>query len=386
MTIRKVLSILLVLLMVLPMMASAETGSLTFKLFDPTLKMEDADMNFEGIALQIGGAWDTDAAKAALNLVLLAQDAAAISAVAGLDGENLYALVNGLSSVLTLPASEIENVGAMAMESLPEEVAGPLSGIMSGDTSAFMPDIEGILSDVQIQDAGMQMVDFGAGEVEAEVVTAHISNEQLKAIGGDALSEIPEGATVDMTIATSDADLKISGTINGILEDADNPNLDFVALINIAEDGIKLDAQLGQDETTMLLDIFFAMGENGANPKFVFDFAAVDGGNTVAAVTMNYDGTVEQADDGMKCAGTFGIIAASSGSELLNASIKIELIQSDDVEGKLPDISGMNQVNVMELTEEQMEQFTGELQELLMTVVGQMMTVPSVAELISGMM
>ncbi len=451
MNLKKLLATLLALMLALiPMtaMAADGQGSFTLTLSDPQITLQQGDspitQDFTGVGLQLGGVM-TSGSEALLSLAVLAQGQQAASALALVSGNEVQLLINGLSSALTLTTEEALKVAEQAGVGIPQAGA--------------IPSLPDIAANMATPVAGLTFTEGPAEQVQFYSKTGSyprhslsLSNEQLKLLLKDVPQDVqlPENMTCDISYFTDGGEnVRVEGTLNNVVEaaDADERNLDFLALAETKDDGeVNVDGHIGNKtgnisfkfngapddqyeghyslegavdvtskssaDDTYQLQVSYGPGE--AEDGTVYDMLGVTAlaGETplgsLNAVSYNdgqsegyslyvgdaseqnyvglaYDGAIKTSGTSRVHEGTlqFGF---SDGQVETSGSVKTSLDISDDVAGKMPDFSSMPKIEVSKMTAEQQQQLMTELQAVGITAMGSLMTIPSVAAILSSMM
>lgn len=423
---------LALMLALVPMGALADGGSFTLRLSDPVFTV-DADgqavtQDLTGLALQLGGvceALDTDNLNLLLSLMVLANDDPAASGMIGFKDDEFYALASGITGVLSMSAGEAVNMTGLSQN------------LESSLTNAF----EGF-KDIEFTEGPAEAVQFYTGSGEYPRYSTTLTADQLRAMAGDGVN-ITGDFTLDLSYFTDDgANLRVEGVIhNAAPDDPEFEDLQFVyvcealesgvvnmggvlynenteinldlngapdeqypehygleGVLDITDGGSRQQVQVslspGEAEDGMVADVFNAVVFDGedivgslnvissvsdAQESYWLTLSDASGGN---ALNLGYEGTIQTAETDRVHSGLAQFELLADGQHIAG-QVGVDLNLSTDVSGKLPDISAMERVDISAMTDEQQEQLTLEGQQLLITALGKLMTVPSLATLIS---
>lgn len=100
-----------------------------------------------------------------------------------------------------------------------------------------------------------------------------------------------------------------------------------------------------------------------------------------AQCALGYTGAIA-SDANQTHTGTLHL--ETSGTEpAVYGEVRLRLVLSNSAEGKLPDISGLAPIDLLNLSEADRQRLADELQQLQLTMLGKLMTLPSLARIIA---
>lgn len=423
-------------------LAEGTEGSFTLKLSDPVISItqggETTTQDLTGLAVQLGGVLDTsDEANpnGLLSLMLLANDEPAASGMLGFNAEHVYALVNGLSNLLTVSLED-------AMDLIEESGTDALPGNL--DALGQVPEL---LDKIEFTEGPAESVTFLNSTATCPRYSATLNRDELSALLFNS-ADLPEDVRLDVSYFTDDAgNLRAEGTFKNIDDgaDADERDINFVLLAELQDDSsfqlggsvwgddteinleakggpdsaypdyqsfegvieildgddepvqIQISKSVGETEDGQLADTFDVFGFEGEQAVFSISGVSlatetsesyslyISNGDESEAFALVYEGSIARDGEDSVREGQLSLGMLDGGTQT-EGTLNVGLNLSPTAAGKLPDLSAMPSIDISQLDDEQMEQLTAEGQQLLIQAMGKLMTVPSVAALISSAM
>lgn len=421
-----------------------ETGSFTLRLSDLMFSIPSdgatLTQDLTGLGLQLGGVLDTSDATnpmGLLSLMVLAVDDPAVSAMLGYDKDGVYALLNGLSSVITISMEDLQALAeqsveasgvtdiasAYQMEAL-EFTEGPVEQVQFYSTSGEYPRYSLSLSPDQLKRI---LQEFGDVELPQDMSSYEISyftdgeanllvestmyyaadteNLQEKDLIFTLMAEIQEDGTLNIGGNIDNLKNQIALNVNGHYDQALPDSYTFNGMINAkskTDDSTNFELQFSLTPTEeqggvisnlfsmMLLDGGAPLGSLQATSRVTESderyslYLTTEG--DIGALTADYTGTITKSDADTVHAGQFSFEMVENTEPVVSAQFNLSLNLSADVTGKFPDISDMTKIDYSELEGAEAEQLRRELEGVGLSALGKLMTIPSLAQLISSMM
>lgn len=420
----------------------AVSGAFSLTLSDPQLSAAGETLDLTGLALRIIGAKDGANQNATFTMQLLANDAVAAAGALALNNEKLYVVIDGLSKTLSaslgdlngagvsLDAFSAPDVSAFSPEAL-SEVFDDIEFTPVEETSVNFYLQEGLASGVRAHITGEQLKQiaseletmFARANVQADLDAEGLAGFELDLVfytdNGDnlrmeaTLTETETGTAVPIVLLVN-AD-EAAGVMNLSLEARSEQNDESIYFnLNSApspeyEGHESVDGRLTMNMGGESYDLFTISLKPEQKDAKVYDryeavvndpssgemklSGVVYQGETDEAYSMSlsvmgdelsveYSGQIERAEDSEKHAGTLSLSVISSDVSVdLSAGLTVE--STSDFASYLLDPSALDTLDITQMTQDDVTQLQTELQTVMISGMGALMQVPSVAALIS---